>query len=55
MRRNHTNSEKDYDSILNFPALCLGPQDTQLFFVSQAQNPFKGQSSTVVRDYGFFK
>lgn len=45
-------SEKDNDSLPNIPVLCCGPHKAQLFFVSQAQNPFKGQSSTVVGDYG---
>lgn len=43
LSRDHITSEKGHDSIPNFPVLCVGAQETQLFFASQAQNPFKGQ------------
>lgn len=50
LSRDHITSEKDHDSIPNFPVLCFGAQETQLFFASQAQNPFKGQRSPVARE-----
>ena len=42
LNRDHITSEKGHDSIPNFPVLCFGAQETQLFFASQAQNAFKG-------------